>query len=124
MMRALTLWQPYASLIAMGVKVYETRSWGTAYRGDLVIHAAAKRDQDVLAAMRLPDIRRAFMQPGIDTRLFPPLDAQRSGDSGGRDDPRRGGDARAQESIWNVHRPPRDAKCRTARALAHRKRRR
>lgn len=39
MMKALTLWQPWASLIAWGEKQYETRSWGTAYRGDLAIHA-------------------------------------------------------------------------------------
>lgn len=37
--KAVTLWQPWASLIAWGEKQYETRSWGTAYRGDLAIHA-------------------------------------------------------------------------------------
>ena len=26
-MKALTLWEPYASLIAMGIKTEETRSW-------------------------------------------------------------------------------------------------
>ncbi len=41
-MKALTLWQPWASLIAWGEKQYETRSWGTAYRGDLAIHAGKK----------------------------------------------------------------------------------
>lgn len=70
-MLALTLWQPYASLIALGAKPYETRGWATRYRGDLVIHAAAKRDRDVLDAMRQPDIRRAFSQPGHDPRVFP-----------------------------------------------------
>ncbi len=38
-MKALTLWQPWASLIAWGHKEYETRSWATAYRGPLAIHA-------------------------------------------------------------------------------------
>lgn len=42
-MKALTLWQPWASLIALGVKTIETRSWSTSYRGPLAIHAAAKR---------------------------------------------------------------------------------
>lgn len=41
--RVLTLWQPWASLIALRLKGYETRSWGTAYQGKLVIHAAQRR---------------------------------------------------------------------------------
>lgn len=32
-MRALTIHQPYAELIARGVKTFETRPWGTVYRG-------------------------------------------------------------------------------------------
>ena len=39
-MKALTLTQPWASLVAMGAKRIETRSWYTSYRGDLAIHAA------------------------------------------------------------------------------------
>lgn len=38
-MKALTIRQPYASLIALGEKHYETRSWRTSYRGPLAIHA-------------------------------------------------------------------------------------
>jgi hypothetical protein len=41
-MRILTLWQPWASLIALGLKQYETQSWGTTYRGKLAIHAAKR----------------------------------------------------------------------------------
>ncbi len=40
--KALTIWQPYASLIAAGLKQYETRSWSTRYRGLLAIHAAKR----------------------------------------------------------------------------------
>jgi hypothetical protein len=40
MMKALSLWQPWASLVATGAKRLETRSWATNYRGPLVIHAA------------------------------------------------------------------------------------
>jgi hypothetical protein len=36
----LSLHQPWASLIAIGAKRVETRSWGTLYRGPLAIHAA------------------------------------------------------------------------------------
>ena len=39
-MKALTLTQPYATLIAIGAKHIETRSWYTRYRGQLAIHAA------------------------------------------------------------------------------------
>ena len=42
-MRALTLWQPWASLVAIGAKQWETRSWGTKYRGPLLIHAAMRK---------------------------------------------------------------------------------
>lgn len=41
-MKAITLWQPWASLVALGHKSFETRSWGTSYRGPILIHAAKK----------------------------------------------------------------------------------
>lgn len=40
-MKILTLTQPWATLVAIGAKHIETRSWGTAYRGPLAIHAGA-----------------------------------------------------------------------------------
>ena len=39
-MKALTIRQPWASLVAIGAKRLETRSWPTRYRGPLAIHAA------------------------------------------------------------------------------------
>lgn len=42
-MKALSLWQPWATLIQVGVKWIETRSWRTAYRGPLAIHAGCSR---------------------------------------------------------------------------------
>lgn len=39
-MKTLTICQPWATLIAIGAKHIETRSWGTRYRGPLAIHAA------------------------------------------------------------------------------------
>jgi hypothetical protein len=39
-MKTLTLTQPWATLVAIGAKQIETRSWGTSYRGPLAIHAA------------------------------------------------------------------------------------
>lgn len=44
-MKALSLWQPWASLVVLGLKQYETRSWQTSYRGTLVIHAAKTWDE-------------------------------------------------------------------------------
>ena len=40
-MKVLTLTQPWATLVAIGAKRIETRSWATKYRGPLLIHAAA-----------------------------------------------------------------------------------
>jgi hypothetical protein len=39
-MMALTLTQPWASLVAIGAKQWETRSWPAKFRGQLAIHAA------------------------------------------------------------------------------------
>ena len=41
-MKTITLWQPWASLMADGRKLIETRSWGTNHRGPLGIHAAVR----------------------------------------------------------------------------------
>lgn len=44
-MRALSLWQPWASLIWDLRKTIETRHWEMLYRGPLAIHAAMKVDR-------------------------------------------------------------------------------
>jgi activating signal cointegrator 1 len=44
--KAITLTQPWASLVAIGAKRIETRSWSTKYRGPLAIHAAKKFPQE------------------------------------------------------------------------------
>ena len=41
-MKALTIWQPYASLIGKGLKGYETRGFKTNYRGPLLIHSGQR----------------------------------------------------------------------------------
>lgn len=43
-MKAISLWQPWASLVVLGEKKIETRSWDTAYRGPLLIHAAKRQN--------------------------------------------------------------------------------
>lgn len=42
--RALSLLQPWTSLVAFGLKRFETRSWGTSYRGPIAIHASKSRE--------------------------------------------------------------------------------
>lgn len=42
MIRTISLHQPWATLVAIGAKRIETRSWSTDYRGPLVIHAAKR----------------------------------------------------------------------------------
>lgn len=43
-MKTISLWQPWATLIAIEAKRFETRSWSTKHRGLLAIHAAKKWD--------------------------------------------------------------------------------
>lgn len=45
-MKALTVTQPWATLVALGIKNVETRSWATSYRGPLAIHAAKGWSRD------------------------------------------------------------------------------
>ena len=47
-MKALTLREPYATLIKNGIKTIETRSWKTNYRGKIYIHAGiAKLSREI-----------------------------------------------------------------------------
>lgn len=65
-MKALTLTQPWATLVAIGAKQYETRSWRTAYRGPLAIHAS--KDFPVWARVisgEEPPFRKALREAGI-----------------------------------------------------------
>jgi len=42
-MKAISLWQPWASAIALGLKQIETRSWPTFHAGEIAICAAKKQ---------------------------------------------------------------------------------
>ena len=41
-MKVLSIKEPFASLVCLGKKKIETRSWKTNYRGELFIHASGK----------------------------------------------------------------------------------
>jgi hypothetical protein len=45
-MKVLSLLQPWATLVVMGAKKIETRSWNTFYRGPILIHASKGRKTD------------------------------------------------------------------------------
>jgi hypothetical protein len=60
--KALTLIQPWATLIALGEKQIETRSWSPNFKGKLAIHAGLKIDLD---ACGQPWIKAALAKHGI-----------------------------------------------------------
>lgn len=53
-MKAITIRQPWASLIASGDKLYETRTWNTKYRGPIAIHAGKQLDKDAFRYLITP----------------------------------------------------------------------
>lgn len=58
--RVLSLHQPWASLVALGVKTIETRSWSTQYRGHLLIHAAKRRPNFAVMKALIGDNAKAW----------------------------------------------------------------
>ncbi len=78
-MKALSVHQPWASLIAAGKKTIEVRSWATSHRGPLLI-CATKRphgDDPVGVAVGVVNL--------IDVRRFLPSDAAGAGFEGSAD---------------------------------------
>ncbi|GKT09288.1 ASCH domain-containing protein [Desulforhabdus sp. TSK] len=61
-MKALSIQQPWASLIASGRKTIETRKWKTDYRGDLVI-VSSKRPKIEPAGCALAIVRLVNCRP-------------------------------------------------------------
>ena len=47
-MKVITIKQPFATLIAEGLKEYEFRTWKTKYRGDILIHAGKGIDKNAM----------------------------------------------------------------------------
>lgn len=47
-MKVITIKQPFATLIAEGIKEYEFRTWKTKYRGDILIHAGKGIDKKAM----------------------------------------------------------------------------
>ena len=47
-MKVITLKQPWATLVAEGLKKYEFRSWKYSYRGEILIHAGKGIDKEAM----------------------------------------------------------------------------
>lgn len=47
-MKVITLKQPWATLVAEGLKKYEFRSWKFNYRGEILIHAGKGVDKEAM----------------------------------------------------------------------------
>ncbi len=62
-MKALSLWEPWASLIRTGAKTIETRSWPTNYRGKLLICAGrgGLSKQGLRELLSLPEFKKGLL---------------------------------------------------------------
>lgn len=67
-MKTITIHQPWATLIALGEKRFETRSWATKHRGELAIHAGKKVDEE---ACREESIRKVLAEHGYTADNLP-----------------------------------------------------
>src|SRR5687767_3839722 len=73
-MKAISLWEPWASLIRTGSKTYETRSWSTPYRGKLLICAAK-------GGFPKYELLELLSYPGFQKGLTPLLGPSKHGNS-------------------------------------------
>lgn len=76
--KAISIKQPWASLIAWGYKTIEWRSWATNYRGPLLIHASGHKyiADDGNDSVELPTGAIIAQVDLIDVRPFLPTDVE------------------------------------------------
>lgn len=67
--QAITLFNPWATLVALWMKQYETRRWSTGHRGPLAIHSAGKGSFHP-AYMELPEIKKYAPDLKIEHLVF------------------------------------------------------
>ncbi len=76
-MKALSIKEPYASMILNGKKTIETRTWKTRHRGRLLLCASKEPESSIsghaFAVCRLVDIRPMKQEDELDAccRLYP-----------------------------------------------------
>lgn len=71
-MKCLSLWQPWASLIAIGAKRIETRSWSTSYHGPVAIHAAKHWTRELRDLCFEDSFWRVLVGDGVEHRHHDP----------------------------------------------------
>jgi hypothetical protein len=71
MPKALSLTQPFATLIALGYKKIETRGGRVNYTGPLLIHASATRNSWAKAACEQPVIKEILAKHGLTYDTLP-----------------------------------------------------
>lgn len=79
-MKALTITQPWATLVAIGAKRFETRGWSTPYRGPLAIHAGKNTkpvggEAGLRRLCKMEPFRSVLAEAGIDPLLDLPRGA-------------------------------------------------
>lgn len=67
-MKAITVWQPWATLLATGQKHNETRSWKTSYRGEILIHAAKTDHSGILLHIPMEELKH-LQDAGVVNKL-------------------------------------------------------
>lgn len=73
-MKALTLHQPWAELVAQGYKHWETRSWPTTHRGLLAIHSSREWKYIGEAIVGCDSENEPILRPPFDRCLIPTFD--------------------------------------------------
>jgi activating signal cointegrator 1 len=66
--KVLSIIQPWATLLALDEKKFETRSWATKHRGPLAIHSSKKIDKE---ACRAEPIRSVLEKHGYTEKNLP-----------------------------------------------------
>lgn len=72
-MKALTMTQPWATLVALGDNTIETRSWSTRYRGPLAIHSAKAFPAEARALCDVEPYRSVLARGGYASAESLPL---------------------------------------------------
>jgi len=66
-MKAISLYDPWATLISISMKKWETRSWFTSHRGPIAIHSTKKFDEEDRSICLCEPFRSALVAGGIKT---------------------------------------------------------
>lgn len=70
-MKAICLWQPYASLVVIGAKKIETRTWAPSFRGDVAVLATAWAPKDAEAKALVEPFASALREGGLEPTALP-----------------------------------------------------